>query len=146
MATKYILFTYVPNPKALGISAVLQYDKIIAEYFRAWKRCMSEFEVNAELTVNGHIHFHGYYCIEDTYKWFKKVLPKMKYNGFWKANLINHSFEDGIKYCRKDRDLMNRILKDSTFEHPYCKYRIFDESFSLKENVRDNDFPKEKDD
>lgn len=85
-------------------------------YFKAWKRCMLEFEVNPEFNTSGNLHYHGYYIIKDAYKWYSKVLPKMKYHGFIKINEVKSDLASALNYSRKDREIM---IKSLDYAVPY---------------------------
>lgn len=108
-ATETYLFTF--SPKGNTKNAEFTYYDDLATYFNSWHKCMSEFEVNPEFNQNGNLHYHGYFVLKDKVKWYKMVLPKMKYNGMVKINKVEHNLSDAMVYCRKDNDLMLQIIK-----------------------------------
>lgn len=103
------LFTWSPKDQNT-LNPKFKYIDDIANYFRQWHQCMKEFEVNPEFNQNGNLHYHGYFRIKDQIKWFKRILPKMKYNGYIKINKVHTSFDEAIKYTRKDREVMTEVL------------------------------------
>jgi len=113
------LFTY--SPKGITINPTYAYMDHINTFFWAWHKCMSEFEVNPEFNQSGNLHYHGYFAIKDKYKWYKYVLPKMKYNGNMKINKVESDLVKALDYCRKDRQLMSKIIDH---EIPFNQYSI----------------------
>lgn len=105
------IYLYTWCPVGATIRPKFQYVSHINEFFRRWKNCMSDFEVNPELTVQGNIHYHGFFILKDKIKWFKSILPKMKRNGFIKINLVKKDFESAISYSRKDNEMMIKVMK-----------------------------------
>lgn len=103
------LFTYSPS------GTTKNYDFNYAEHYKCffslWHHCMLTYEINPELNQNGNLHYHGYFSIKDRFKWYKKVLPKMKYNGFIKIDLVKNDFNKAIEYARKDRTLMLKLIQ-----------------------------------
>lgn len=106
--TESYLFTY--SPRSITFNPTFKYMNDINEYFFSWHKCMEAFEVNPEFNSSGNLHYHGYYVIKDRYKWFKIVLPKMKYNGMWRSEIVKDSLDKGMIYCRKDRTLMEKCI------------------------------------
>lgn len=119
------LFTFSPicNTK----NAEFCYYDHLSTYFAQWHRCMKEFEVNPEFNANGNLHYHGYFVIKDKFRWHAKVLPKMKYNGMVKISKVKCSLADGVVYCRKDRILMQRIIKAYPVPYTHNDSHIFKE-------------------
>lgn len=74
---------------------------------------MSQFEINPELNQNGNLHYHGYFVLKDKLKFYKSILPKMKYNGFVKIDLVHNDLQKAMEYCRKDREFMKQLIKES---------------------------------
>lgn len=102
------LFTF--SPKGTTLNATYAYMDHINTYFFSWHKCMSHFEVNPELNSNGNLHYHGYFIIKDKVKWFKVVLPKMKYNGNMKITKVDNDLSKALEYSRKDRVMMESII------------------------------------
>jgi len=102
------LFTY--SPRGVTKSYDYTYMDHYNDYFKSWHGCMAEYEINPELNASGNLHYHGYYIIKDRFKWFKKVLPKLKYNGMIKIDEVKQNFTKAIEYSRKDRELMLKLL------------------------------------
>jgi len=103
------LFTYCPA--GMTITPKFAYVSHINEYFRRWRSCMLDFEVNPELTTQGNIHYHGFFKLKDKIKWHKSILPRMKRNGFIKINKVNSDFDKAIEYSRKDNEMMSVLMK-----------------------------------
>lgn len=102
------LFTY--SPRDVTLNPTYSFMNHINLYFWSWHKCMESFEVNPEFNQNGNLHYHGYFIIKDKYKWYHNVLPKMKYNGFIKINIVVDDLFKALDYCRKDRELMIRSI------------------------------------
>lgn len=102
------LFTY--SPRDITLNPTYTYMDHINTYFWGWHKCMATFEVNPEFNQNGNLHYHGYFIIKDKYRWYKSILPKMKYNGLIKINKVVDDLSKAIEYCRKDRELMEKII------------------------------------
>lgn len=105
---KTYLFTF--SPKGVTKSYDYTYIDHYVNYFEEWSKCMEDFEINPELNASGNLHYHGFYIVKDKYKWFKKVLPKLKYNGMWRIEEVKHDLEKAMIYCRKDRELMISLM------------------------------------
>jgi len=107
--TNTYLFTFSPQ----GITKDYDYGYMehYNEYFKSWSLCMEDYEINPELNASGNLHYHGFYVIKDKYKWFHKVLPKMKYNGNMRIDMVTADLTKAMVYPRKDRDLMLRLIK-----------------------------------
>lgn len=103
------LFTFSPQgtTKNYDYSYMEHYN----EYFKSWAHCMEDYEINPELNASGNLHYHGYYIIKDKYKWFNKTLPKMKYNGNIRIDIVTNDLSKAMIYPRKDRDLMLKLIK-----------------------------------
>lgn len=102
-----LAFTWVPNPKDLGVRPRFQYDNCI-QSIRNLKLCCDSYEIYPEMTIAGNIHFHGVLNIKDKVKWFKKILPTFKYHGYVciKPNPDKKWFE----YMSKDKEMMEKLL------------------------------------
>lgn len=120
---EYYLFTY--SPKTITKDPTFTYCDHITTYFLSWIRCMHEFEVNPEFNQNGNLHYHGYFRLKDKVKWYKVVLPKMKYNGLIKINKVEQDLSKALEYCRKDRELMLKCISHKIpFTHTDKKPKI----------------------
>lgn len=73
------------------------------------KLCCDHYEIFPELTLQGNIHFHGILEINDKIKWYKKVLPSLKYMGF--VLIKPKPDKNWEKYMSKDSGIMEVILK-----------------------------------
>lgn len=124
MDTPAFLFTY--SPKGLTKDYDFTYIDHYNSYFKQWQQCMSEYEINPELNQSGNLHYHGYYKIKDKFKWFKKVLPKMKYNGFIKIDEVKSDLNKSLEYCRKDREFMLKILAARPLPLSHLDHKIDD--------------------
>jgi len=102
-----IAITIAPKATHADPLRQLQYHLPI---LKELKKCCKIFYLNAELTLNGVLHYHGVLQISDKVKWYKSVLPKIKNQlGFVliKPN-PNDKWDD---YCFKDNSLMEQILE-----------------------------------
>lgn len=133
--TETYLFTF--SPKGNTKNAEFTYYDDLATYFNSWHRCMSEFEINPEFNQNGNLHYHGYFVLKDKVKWYKIVLPKMKYNGMVKINKVEHDLSSAMIYCRKDNELMLHIIR--RYPIPYTHQ---DKLFRLDIDDKPNDIYK----
>lgn len=78
-----MMITWVPDPKRLpSISATKCNSYFRQYYFKLFHSCMYNSIMIPELTVNGNIHYHGVYQLEDPYRFYQIVLPKMKRRGY----------------------------------------------------------------
>lgn len=102
-----LAFTWVPDPKHLGIDPIFQYNNCSSSLHNL-QLCCYDYEIYPELTLNGNIHFHGIITIKDKYKWHKKVLPTFKYSGY--VNIKTNPDKGWIEYMSKDQDHMKRVL------------------------------------
>lgn len=103
-----IALTWVPDPKIFrSINPKYQfYDTF--DVLKNIKKCSSYFDIWPELTTNGNIHYHCRVHINDKIRWYKSILPALKYKGFVviKTN-INNGWTD---YCKKDAETMMNVL------------------------------------
>lgn len=114
------LFTFSPKGNTKDVQ--FTYYDHLQMYFKKWHYCMQTFEINPELNSNGNLHYHGYFIIKDKTKWYKSVLPKMKYNGLIKINKVQNNLDSAMVYPRKDRTLMSLIIKK--YPVPYTDQHI----------------------
>lgn len=67
-----------------------------------------DYVLYVELTIEGHIHYHGWFNIKDKIKYYKKTLPTLKRLGFIK---IKSRVDEGwMKYCLKDQEVMRNTI------------------------------------
>lgn len=113
------LFTWAPNPKKFPRKhdMVYNYYYHLKNYFDKWHQCMYAFAICPELTLNGNVHYHGWYQLKDNVKWHKSLLPKLKYAGFVKideAKFVEiHSWDakdNSLHYYKKDADTYASIF------------------------------------
>lgn len=75
--------TWSPNPNMYR--NCVKPGKQLQEHFftvlSALKLC-SQYECYPEMHANGNLHYHMIVKLFDKVKWFKKVLPTLKYHGF----------------------------------------------------------------
>lgn len=102
------LFTFSPIGTTKNYN--FAYYDHLGDYFRHWHQCMESFEINPELNASGNLHYHGFFILKNKYKWFKSILPKMKYHGMVKINKVHCDLQKAMEYCRKDRELMNKLI------------------------------------
>lgn len=104
-----LAFTWSPDPKQFtGKNVSFQFNDT-KPFIKNMDKCC-DYRLYPELTTNGNIHYHGVVFVKDKYKWFKSVLPSLKYHGFVLLKKdVNDNWED--KYCKKDVELMSKLLK-----------------------------------
>lgn len=96
----YTAFTWVPDPKEIGISPKFQYCDTLGS-IRNLNMCCEKYVIYPECTKQGNIHFHGILKINDKVKWYKKVLPSFKYHGY--VCIKNQDINDQwVDYISKD--------------------------------------------
>lgn len=104
-----LAFTWSPDPKKFkGIKPRYQWDDILS-FVRLLSSC-AYFTLYPELNANGNLHIHARVEIFDKVKWYKKVLPTFKYNGFVliKSKDINEKWDE---YIAKDKEIMESVLE-----------------------------------
>lgn len=94
------MYKYITNPK-----------KQLYEHFfsvlSALKLC-AQYECYPEFHVNGNLHYHLIVQLFDKVKWYKKVLPTLKYHGFV---YIKINVDEGWRiYCQKNEALTMKVL------------------------------------
>lgn len=103
-----LAFTWVPNPKRfVGTHPKYQFNDTVL-FIEQMRNSCDYFKILPELTINGNIHFHGTIQIKDKVKWYRQMLPKLKYNGF--VLLKDNPDDNWDKYIMKDRLVMQNIL------------------------------------
>lgn len=101
-----------PDPKKQLLSHV--------PILRKLKLCSKEFSLNAEITLNGVLHYHGTLLITNQIYWYRTVLPLIRERlGFVliKPNPDHH----WTNYCNKDIGNMIFILDlplPINYDHP----------------------------
>jgi len=127
------LFTYSPigNTKCAEFT---YYDHLVF-YFKHWHQCMSQFEINPEFNANGNLHYHGYFIIKDKVRWYKSVLPKMKYNGLVKIDKVKHDLSKSMEYCRKDTLMMKQIIKKYPVPYTHLDNRVLTNPDIIQDNI-----------
>jgi len=108
--TKINTYLFTFSPKGITKNYDYSYMDHYQKYFKNWKACMEDYEINPELNASGNLHYHGYYVLKDKYKWFKSVLPRMKYEGNLKIDIVTADLSKAMVYCRKDRDIMLKLI------------------------------------
>lgn len=134
---KSFLFTW--SPKLVTKDPNYTYDFFVEEYFKSWEKCMDSFEVNPEFNKSGNLHFHGYFILKEkesySVRWYTKILPKLKYNGFIKIDKCS-DLSKAIVYARKDRALMLKCLKKAYYPVPlvknFTKLRVSTDKHSIQ--------------
>lgn len=111
-----LALTWVPNPKDIGIKPIFQFESTIGSIVNLGL-CCDYYEMYPELTVAGNIHYHGVIRVKDKIKWYKKVLPTLRYKGY--VCVKKDPDEKWKEYIRKDKDIMERILCRN-FPIQYC--------------------------
>jgi len=97
---------------------------------------MSQFEINPEFNANGNLHYHGYFIIKDKVKWFKNVLPKMKYNGLVKINIVKDNLQSAMEYCRKDNIIMKQVIKKYPVPYTHlCSLTLLTKPDIIQDNI-----------
>lgn len=110
-----LAFTWSPDPKVISpyVDPEKQYDACFS-FLILLSKC-SRFVIYSELNLSGNIHFHAIISLHDKVKWYKKVLPTFKRNGF--VVLKHNVNEQWHKYISKDSIMMKEILGE--------KYRMY---------------------
>lgn len=82
---------------------------------RELRKCCKYFCLYPELDKTGRLHYHGVIKIHDSVKWFKQIMPKLKYElGFIMIKELK-SFKDNLKwlvYCQKEFGTTRHILSN----------------------------------
>jgi len=110
---KTCYITWVPDPKEFqGQKQPITQFNILSNIIKSCSTCWQKWEFNPELTLQGNLHFHGFYILKDLIsyqkRWYAVVLPKLKGIGFVKISEVRHKLD--ITYCRKSNQLMEAIL------------------------------------
>lgn len=104
-----LAFTWSPDPKKFtGVNPVFQFNETLP-FIRLLMSCSDDFSAYPELNLNGNIHWHAEVRLSDKVKWFKKVLPKFKYNGFVYIKKVFDKEKWDI-YIQKDMPIMEMVL------------------------------------
>lgn len=90
------------------VEPLAQFQDTIFEVQYLLARCCKFFEIFPELTVDGKIHYHILLELKDRIKWYKKVLPKFKRNGFV---CVKYADEKWKTYCLKCKEEMEELLE-----------------------------------
>ncbi len=102
-----IALTWSPNNKLNTPDPVFCYDNQ-AQFFGGWHRYM-DYIICPEIGDTGHFHWHMVIHVKDKIKWYKKLLPELRYKGYV---LIKTRVDSGwAVYMTKDEDQMKSILQ-----------------------------------
>lgn len=115
--------TWVPDPKQIGIRPTFQYDTCLP-YLRQLSLCCEDYKIVPELTLNGNIHFHGMISLFDKVKFYKKVLPTLKYRGHVLLKEVFSDYWEKV-YLQKTVDEMKLILgnnREVPILHPHTRH------------------------
>lgn len=89
---------------------IKQFQTTIGDVVRQLHRCCDYYAIYPELRDHsGELHYHCTIIINDKIKYYKKVLPFFKRQGFIKAKGI-FDIEVWHDYCKKNLKLMRKIL------------------------------------
>lgn len=126
-------FTYSPigNTKCAEFT---YYDHLVF-YFKHWHQCMSQFEINPEFNANGNLHYHGYFVLKDKVRWYRSVLPKLKYNGLVKIDRVKHDLSKSMEYCRKDNLMMKQIIKKYPVPYTHLDKTLLTKPDIIQDNI-----------
>lgn len=104
--------TYLITVSPKGVTKNVNYAYVdhVNSYFSLFKYCMEDFKLWPELNSNGNLHWHGYIVIKDKVRWFKKVLPHMKYNCMVRIEKLHGELSKAIEYSKKDEKLMSKVI------------------------------------
>jgi len=118
------LITWVPNPKLLSNDQCTNYVRHYSKYFMKFYQCMTCFVISPELTQNGNIHYHGWFQLRDRVRWFKQVLPSMKYSGYVKIDPVRKDLRAALKYYKKDILFADEFFADICVPVPITHHDI----------------------
>lgn len=96
------------SPKKQTVDPIYGLTDFIDKYFVAWCDVMHTCDIYPELNINGALHFHAVICIKDKVKWYKSLLPRLKYDGFVQIKTI-FDINGWIEYLNKDKLHMELI-------------------------------------
>lgn len=104
-------FTWCPDTRYHGASYIDQF-KDTYKILRKLRFCIGKnYRIYPELTVNGNIHYHGQFTIENQIYWFKSALPLLKRHGFVRVDKIKLKLKDNWQeYIKKESKSMISIL------------------------------------
>lgn len=131
-----LAFTWAPNPKIFGgINPIYQHNDCMP-LIRNMSKCC-EYKIYPELTTQGNIHYHGIIDVFDKVKWFKSVLPKLKYNGHVLIKEI-FDYDKWNDYISKDSVNMLKIL-DNEMKLPLTSTRKQKNSIPNSDEIKNLD-------
>lgn len=104
-------FTWCPDTRFHGSSYIDQFRDTY-KILRKLRFCIgTNYRIYPELTVNGNIHYHGQFTIDNQIYWFKTALPLLKRHGFVRVDKIKLKYKDNWQeYIRKESKSMINIL------------------------------------
>ncbi len=99
--------TLCPKPVYYNNNYNVELINTVSNIRRALKYAC-KYVLYVELTMEGHVHYHGWFNIIDKVKYYKKTLPTLKRIGFIK---IKSNVNEGWRtYCNKDQDNMKVVF------------------------------------
>lgn len=132
-----LLITWSPNPKCMPTNLIKAHDKFVYMIFSKMRACMEYWCILPEVSPDGRLHYHGWYQVKDTKKWFLSLLPRMKCMGFVKINTAKHyeinNFDpegNALYYYKKE--LIETIF-DSNYVLSHNDYVISENQWKRKE-------------
>lgn len=121
-----------------GADPVWQFKTTKEDLSSLLNSCATDWKMYPELTTDGNLHYHGILAIRDKVKWYKKVLPTFKRNGFVKLKKV-FDLDEWIAYCRKDLKLMKKILEYRQIPLTHARYlKQIQKTKALKKTVRNH--------
>lgn len=110
MDTEKIALTWSPDQKQyaqykLPMKQLCAHMEVI--------RCIKlagDYKCYPEFHNNGNLHYHFIVELKDKIKWFKKVLPTLKYHGFVVVKPAT-DFAGWLSYCTKHQQTVEHTLK-----------------------------------
>jgi len=104
----FMTVTYKSN--SVGKKPRYQFDTTIDLVWNSLFKCMEDYSIYPEFTINGTIHYHILCRLKDKIKFFKSVLPTLRYKcGFVDVQYIK-CYDKVHKYVNKDLESTQKIL------------------------------------
>lgn len=110
-----ILFTWNPDDKVVGSEVESKWDNMVCKHLKHLTRVSRKFCVVAELSPTGRLHCHGWFSLDDKYKWNKSVDKHFRVNGNLRVSKMRST--KAFWYYKKE---IEKTLEDTSL--PYIVF------------------------
>lgn len=133
-----IFITWSPRPSTLDYRQELNYAKHCWDIFHDVHIHSSKFAITPELNISGNIHYHGWFVIKDSFRFYKYFVPRLKRLGFVKLTKCHSKFNGPsypYAYHLKDIGPMQELIYPYIIPYTHNNYKNINNLIKYSINI-----------